>query len=201
MFAKEIYDKTKGQPYMSQLPIPIATFDTAFRFLSYSDLWLETHHTSNDNLIGQVLFDSLPNLPVRFKTILTNTLKGLNTKQSEQKFIKPDGSSIWYSWKLDSWKKPDDTVGGVTLILNDCSARLGYDELLNEAEEVSRTGGWQVNLVNFEVLWTQMVNIIHEEPLDYAPQTFEACFAHFIEGEHRDKMYELVNKAVENGTP
>jgi PAS domain S-box-containing protein len=200
MFTKEIYEKTEGQPSMAQLPIPIATFDTHFRFLSYSDVWLKTHHTSNDNLIGQVLFDTLPNLPLKFKTTLINNLKSKNNNHCEQKFTRPDGTSIWYSWKLDFLGKKDGAIDGITLILNDCSHRLGYDELLNEAQEVSRTGGWQVNLVNFEVLWTDMVNVIHEEPLEYVPLNFEACFAHFIEGEHRDKMYALVEQAVENGT-
>jgi PAS domain S-box-containing protein len=172
MFTKEIYEKTEGQPSMAQLPIPIATFDTHFRFLSYSDVWLKTHHTSNDNLIGQVLFDTLPNLPLKFKTTLINNLKSKNNNHYEQKFTRPDGTSIWYSWKLDFLGKKDGAIDGITLILNDCSHRLGYDELLSEAQEVSRTGGWQVNLVNFEVLWTQMVNIIHEEPLDYVPLTF-----------------------------
>lgn len=195
------YDRTLTEPPMAQVPIAIATFDENFRFLSYSDVWLQTHHRSNSNLVGQVMFDTLPNLPNKFKEILTNAFRNGNNNQGEQKFQNPDGSSVWYSWKLNSWKKQDGTIGGTSLILNDCTYRLGYDELLNEAQKVSRTGGWQVNLVQFEVLWTKMVNVIHEEPSDYVPLTYEACFAHFIKGEHRERMYELVSKAVEHGTP
>lgn len=201
MFIKEIQNKTNGQLSIEHLPISIASFDADFRFLTYSNLWLKTHHNSCENLTGQILFDALPNLPERFKTTIKNALKNEYYAQSEQQFIRPDGSSIWYCWKLDSWRKKDGTIDGITLILNDCSHRRGYSELLNEAEEVSRTGGWEVNLVNFEVLWTHMVNIIHEEPLDYVPLTFEACFEHFNEGEDRAKMHALVSQAMENGTP
>lgn len=195
------YKKIEDAPILAQLPIPLATFDTDFRFLSYSDTWLKTHHPSGDCLLGKCLFSSLPNLPIYLKTILTNALIRQDDSQGEQKFECPDGLSVWYSWKFNCWSKPDTTTGGGTLILNNCSHRLRHDELLKETQQVSRTGGWQINLVHFEVLWTKMVNEIHKMPLDYAPLTYEACFEHFLKGEHRNKMYELVSKALEHGTP
>lgn len=168
--------KIEKGPNIAQLPIAIATFDQDFCFLSHSDVWLRTHHRSNSSLAGQALFDTLPSLPIKFKTIITNALNNGTNNQGEEKFQKPGGSSIWYSWNLNTWYKKDGTLGGTTLILNDYTYRLGYDELLNEAQEVSRTGGWQVNLVHFEVLWTKMVNIIHEKPLGVCSYNVRSLF-------------------------
>lgn len=61
-------------------------------------------------------------------------------------------------------------------MLDKCSKQLSYDELLIEAKEVSRTGGLQVTLIYFEVLWTKMINVIHEEPLDYIPLNLDAFY-------------------------
>lgn len=72
---------------------------------------------------------------------------------------------------------------------------------MEDAHEVARTGGWEADLITNEILWTKMVNIIHEVPLDYIPKTFEECFEHFKEGEHRDKIYALANKTISDGTP
>jgi signal transduction histidine kinase len=151
--------------------------------------------------MGKSIYEVLPNLPIAFKKILKQSLQGVTNEHSGRKFINPDGVTICYSWKLKSWKDTQGSIGGIVLVLDKCYKQLGYDELLIDAQEVSRTGGWQVNLIDFGVLWTKMVNVIHEEPLDYVPLSLDACFEHFIAGEHREKMYALVSEAVEHGTP
>lgn len=186
--------------FIKYAPVPIATFDDQLRFLSYSDVWLETHNPNDETLPGKFLYNLIPDFPLEFKETLIRVLQGKSSNDEGKTFSNQTGSTC-YSWKVNPWNHADNNIGGIVLILEKCSKRLRYDELLSEAEEVSRTGGWQVNLANFEVLWTKMVNIIHEEPLDYVPQSFDACFEHFIEGKHRDTMLALVSEAVENGTP
>lgn len=72
---------------------------------------------------------------------------------------------------------------------------------MEDAHEVARTGGWEVDLTTNEILWTKMVNIIHEVPLDYTPKSYEECFEHFKEGEFRDRIYALASKAITDGMP
>lgn len=70
--------------------------------------------------------------------------------------------------------------------------------ILEQTNEVSRVGGWQVDLVKNRVHWTDMTKIIHGVPLDYEPN-IETGINFYKEGIHRDTIATAVNKAIEKG--
>ena len=72
--------------------------------------------------------------------------------------------------------------------------------LFNEASELARVGGWEVDLVNNKVSWTRVTKKIHEVPDDYEP-TLEEGINYYKEGQSRDTISELVQKAIQFGTP
>ncbi|WP_052188177.1 PAS domain-containing protein [Cellulophaga sp. Hel_I_12] len=187
--------------FIKDTPVPIATLDENLIFLSHSNLFSENHQLGTSDINGSYFFDVLQDVPANFKGIFDNCLQGIPSQNDGKKFILNDGKVLWLKWKINPWKKDNDTVVGLVLILENITEKKVIDELTREAQEVSRTGGWQVNLLTKKTLWTPMVNSIHEMPLTYTPQTFEDNFIHFKEGEHRNRIINAAERAIELGTP
>lgn len=64
----------------------------------------------------------------------------------------------------------------------------------------ARIGGFEVDLTNNTVYWTSMTKEIHEVSPDFIP-TLETAINFYREGESRDRIRYVVNRAIEDGTP
>lgn len=185
---------------IKDVTIPIATLDKNLFFLSHSKNFTEEHYIDRIDYDGEYFFDVIEDFPSDFKAILENCLRG-HSCEDEKRFLTKHGKIIWLKWRINPQIKDDNNVVGLEVILENITKKKATDELIKEAQEVSRTGGWQVNLLNFEVQWTEMVNIIHEMPLSYVPKTFDECFLPFKEGYYRNKVIDATNNAVQNNIP
>ncbi|TVZ27696.1 PAS domain S-box-containing protein [Gillisia sp. Hel_I_86] len=74
------------------------------------------------------------------------------------------------------------------------------NEVFEEANELTRTGGWEINLEDQSLTWTRVTKDIHEVSPDYVP-TLENGINFYKEGESRDKINKLFQIAVEKGIP
>ena len=72
-------------------------------------------------------------------------------------------------------------------------------DLSLQAEKIARIGSWEVDLVNNNLFWSNMTKEIHEVSMDFVPD-LETGINFYKEGEHRDKIIEVVSEAIENGT-
>jgi len=74
------------------------------------------------------------------------------------------------------------------------------NEILQEADELARIGGWQIDLTNQLLSWTKITRDIHEVDGDYIP-SLETALNFYKEGESRDRINYLFKTAVEKGIP
>lgn len=198
MTTSKTTELTWNQLLIKDAPISIAILDKDLKFLSYSQKWISAHGIKKDP-IGDYFFTVMHNLPKEFLPILDYCLKRNPCSNEGEKFKTKNGEHIWLKWHINPWTLANGDIGGLIVILENVTSSNNREELLKEAQSISRIGGWEIKLLDFKVSWTKMVNIIHEEPFDYVPQTYEDCFQHFKEGKHRDKVIELVNLAVIKG--
>ena len=193
-------ERTLNQLLIKDVPIPIATLDKKLRFLTYSQKWVSMHGLKK-GFNGLPFFTVMNNLPKEFLPILENCLQGNSYSSKGKKFLSKNGEYISLKWNINPWTIANGDIGGLIIVLENVTSSKNKEESLKEAQLLSRIGSWEVNLQDFKVSWTKMVNIIHEQPHDYVPQTYEECFNHFKEGKHRDKLYELSNLAITKGIP
>ena len=186
---------------IKELPTPVAVIDTQLNFIAYSKRWLVEHNITQSEIISVNFFDALSHIPYQFKDILNNCLKGNSNQNEGQEFKKCENQKIWLKWNINPWKNENGSIGGLVINLEDITAKKHLEDLVQKAQEVSRTGGWQVDLLTYKTQWTKMVNIIHEMPLDYVPQTYDECFVHFKEGTYRNKIIAASDEAIKYGTP
>ncbi len=91
--------------------------------------------------------------------------------------------------------------------INDISEELAQEkqqertiEILQETNRIARVGGYEVDIESGKAIWTNETKEIHELPLDYEP-VLEEAILFYKEGEVRDTITKLVQKAIEHGTP
>lgn len=72
--------------------------------------------------------------------------------------------------------------------------------LFNEAQAISKLGGWEFNIDTNEVFWTDEVFKIYGVPFDFNPNDITNDIS-FYSPEDRDRIREVFNNAVINGDP
>ncbi|WP_420401279.1 PAS domain-containing protein [Flagellimonas sp.] len=102
----------------------------------------------------------------------------------------------WYKMVLH----PSSESAHYYIYFDDVTKKKIALDLSLQAEKTARIGSWEVDLVNNKIFWSEMTKEIHEVPSDFVPD-LETGINFYKEGEHRDKIIEVVSEAIENGTP
>lgn len=181
-------------------PTAVAIVDMNMCFISHSEIWQREFASNFDSLIGKSYYDILPNTPEALRKIHIDCLNGASNFNKGQKFLAPNGTVQWLSWKINNWKNDSGQINGLIVTLEDITETKRREELLLKAESVARIGGWEVDLITSRVYWTEVTKEIHEVPNGYAPNVEEGI-KFYKEGEHRDKITQLVREAISDGKP
>lgn len=72
--------------------------------------------------------------------------------------------------------------------------------LLERMSEMGRIGVWDLNLEDNTLYWSPMTRRLHEVADDYVPNVSTAI-NFYKEGEHRERISELVSRGMEDGEP
>lgn len=79
-------------------------------------------------------------------------------------------------------------------------------QLLEQTNKAARIGGWEVDLVQNTVYWSDLTRAIHEVPPDYQPklgfdELLQERINFYKEGYSKDRINEVLQKAIQYGTP
>jgi PAS domain S-box-containing protein len=73
-------------------------------------------------------------------------------------------------------------------------------KIYEKTNEIAKIGGWEVDLIQNKVSWTEMTKIIHEVEKDFEP-CLETGIDFYEEGWSRDLITEIVTRSIEKGEP
>ncbi|MCK0133109.1 PAS domain-containing sensor histidine kinase [Arenibacter sp. S6351L] len=183
---------------IEEAPIAIATLDTNLCFINCSTPWQQEFISPDKEIYGKSFFDVVPSSPPVFRKILENSFSIDDNIIEEQKHIMPDGSIKWYQWSIKTWKDVDGTIGGLIITCTNITKIKRAKDLLIAAENVAKMGGWDLDMITNTIHWSRITKEIHEVPLDYKP-CLKTGINFYKEGEHREKITELIQKAITNG--
>ncbi|ACU62387.1 response regulator [Chitinophaga pinensis] len=71
-------------------------------------------------------------------------------------------------------------------------------EILERTSQMSRIGGWEADLVNRELFWSDVTKAIHEVPGNFQP-TMATAIGFYKEGDNREAISEALRISVETG--
>lgn len=86
-----------------------------------------------------------------------------------------------------------------TLIL-DITDRKRDEKILHETNIVARVGGWELNLIDNTLYWSDVTKEIHEVPSSFEPK-LESAIEFYKIGEDRSRITNLINRLIETGEP
>ena len=73
-------------------------------------------------------------------------------------------------------------------------------EMLEKTNRMARVGGWELDMATQRLSWSAVTKQIHEVPPDYEP-VLETGINFYKEGESRERITEVVQRAIEEGIP
>lgn len=178
----------------------VALLDNNLKILNYSNTLKNNYTYDSPNIQGELFTKVVPHATKEIENSLRNCLQGASLSAPETQFTLPNGSIQWTKWKLQPIKDGLGTIQSLMVSLEDISRTKKYNDLFLRAELVSRTGSWEVDLLEDKVFWSPMTKIIHEVPEHYSP-TVESGINFYKAGFYRNLITELVTNAMNNGTP
>ncbi|HEY9001926.1 MAG TPA: PAS domain S-box protein [Mucilaginibacter sp.] len=91
----------------------------------------------------------------------------------------------------------DPDINAILCNFRDITEKRGLEDLLYEANKLSKIGGWEIDAASMTMYWSDITRQIHEARLSYEP-TIEESINFYKEGEHRDTMARVMKDAFKN---
>jgi len=112
-------------------------------------------------------------------------------------------------WILDKGKVVSHTSNGEALLVTGSHQEITekkekdlllikYKNLLERTNEAGKIGTWELDNENNTIYWSKITKQIHEVDANYKPR-LEKAIDFYPEGEHRNKMNEVLNAAFSEG--
>lgn len=121
-------------------------------------------------------------------------LEGHVTSAFESRFRHRNGGYRWLEWSASPLKNKKLFF----CVARDITIAKRESLVLAEIQEVSRIGGWEINLGTNELHWSKMTHEIHETNSEsYAPMLKDGLS--FYPGEAQLKISDCVEKLLRNG--
>ncbi|MEM8846368.1 MAG: PAS domain-containing protein [Bacteroidota bacterium] len=186
----------KAHVDIKNLPFPIALLDVQLNISEHSDGFYDFFDFIHHDNRPITLKDLIGTLPKSIETLKkSRKLKESSIKEFVS-YISRKGELRWHKLKL----YPFGTNNQYYVYFDDITQdKIAFDLSL-QAEQTAIIGSWEVDLVNHKIFWSSMTRKIHEVPEDFEPD-LETGINFYKEGEHRDKIIQVVSEAIEDGTP
>ncbi|MFB8790127.1 MAG: PAS domain S-box protein [Potamolinea sp.] len=101
---------------IANAPVAMAMFDTEMCFLVNSQKWLDDYGLERQSIIGRTLCEVFSDFPKRWRSVIQRALAGEIQSQTEDKWERTDGSTIYLRWAVQPWYTPEGSVGGVVIV-------------------------------------------------------------------------------------
>ena len=121
---------------------------------------------------------------------------GLELHHIENRYITKSGKIKWLSWTSTS----SVTKEMIFAVGKDVTEKKNLEELLDNANRMAQIGGWEIDIINQKVYWSDIVKDIREVERDYVPD-LETGISFFKDGESRDTINARVQQCRKYGTP
>lgn len=183
-----------------------AMLDSQLLLMAASQKWIDDYSQDGINIIGQSVFNSLPESANYFHDIYERGLQGESCKGEHMFIKKDDGSPQWLQEDIVPWFTDHGTVGGIVIHREDITRlRLkeqengrATSEILRKVADISRLGTWTRNFRTHQVEWNEIVKEIFEVSPDFKPDK-HPVLDFYRKGESRTLIEKSLHKALHNG--
>ncbi|WP_100613490.1 PAS domain S-box protein [Confluentibacter citreus] len=132
------------------------------------------------------------------KTVFINEIKKLKKGETilnfENRYITKKNDTIWLSWHCNFIKEEGVIYATAKNITNEKKLR----EVASNASEMATIGGWEIDLINNKLTWSEVVHQIYEtDPNTYIPEVSSSI--NFYREDYQEYVVNIVQKAIDTG--
>ena len=131
-------------------PYGIAVLDNNLHFLFVSEKFLNDYNFLKNDIIGKHHYEVFPEIPDKWKKVHQRALNGETIKESDDIFIREDGTKEHTRWECRPWEHGDGSIGGIII----------YTELITETIKLEETKREAYNLIRN--LSSQVPGVIYQ---------------------------------------
>jgi PAS domain S-box-containing protein len=138
--------------------------------------------------------EGLPLFRENMRRVLDNQVK---TFSSQQRLKHKNGNWIWCEGNVTNMLE-EPGIKGLVANFRNINERKELEELLKKANTLARIGGWELNVEQGTLYWSDITKEIHEVGYDYTPD-LEKAIHFYTEGPSRNLIIKRVKQAMEKG--
>ncbi|WP_264522179.1 PAS domain S-box protein [Flavobacterium sp. N1994] len=125
---------------------------------------------------------------------LDSLIESNTTNYFEIRNITKSGKVKWLAWNAIYITEENN----IYAVAKDITEKKELEELLQKANELARIGGWEVDIPNNTIFWSDITKEIHEVDPDYIPKLKSGV--HFYKkGISRNKINKYIKQAFKTG--
>lgn len=125
---------------------------------------------------------------------ISKLLKTNYSYNFENRYITKSGKIKWLSW--DAIYVPEDN--NIYAVAKNITDKKELEDLLQKVNELARIGGWEIDLQNNTLFWSDITKEIIEVSPNYIPE-IEKAIAFYKNDGNRSKIIEYVQQAINTG--
>jgi len=118
--------------FIKKIPAAVAVFDTEMRYIIMSDKFVEETNTPTKNITGKKLYDTVPDVPKKWRKGHQRSLKGEYVSCEEDVFKRKDGRTEWWRWEHLPWYRSEGEIGGIILFVEEITERKMMEKKMEE---------------------------------------------------------------------
>jgi diguanylate cyclase (GGDEF)-like protein/PAS domain S-box-containing protein len=199
-------EKARLRTLLENSPDVVWMKDTKGRYLACNRLGERLLGKTERDILGKDDFELFDKAAAeQFRRSDQVALEARGPLVTEERVVFQDsGETHLFETIRTALTKPDGALMGILGVSRDVTMRTLHertireqDLLLKEMSELAKIGGWEFDLVNGHVTWTDEVARIHETTPG-EPRSIPACLAYY-HGESRLRVEEALTRAIAAG--
>ncbi|MCE6992127.1 PAS domain-containing protein [Dyadobacter sp. CY323] len=204
----------KGMSTPTMVLVPDAP---VFTVSNVNDACLALKGKSEEDLVGHSLAQAFPDMPTSLRDVWISLLHQVQkdglanqTPVFKMASVRPTGTKIcdkFYMISNTPIFSDQNEVEFIVAQITDVTNAVDFQRnesittnarLLDETQRIARVGGWEADLINLVLTWSDVTKEIFEVPRDYTP-TVEFHENFYKAGPNRERFITAINDAVLHG--
>jgi two-component system NtrC family sensor kinase len=195
------------QELIDVIPTPVFYKDTEGKYIGCNTAFIDALGFSKDDIVGKTEYDVASNeLADVYRRADAHLLAhgGVQVYESQVRYTDSILHDVLFHKTV--FRDIRGEVAGIIGVILDITDLKKAHEAIRESEEVlknvgrvAKVGGWELDMENKEVRWTEETYRIHEVPLGYEPSLEEAI--NFFHPEDRPRLEAAIHRALDYGEP
>ncbi len=132
-----IADSVLLRLFVAHTPAAVAMLDGYLRYLLVSQRWLTDYGLENENIIGLLHDELLPDLPPHWNEAYQQTFAGQTRTHDGELLTLPNGQQEWVRWAMYPWHTEMGDVGGIIIFTEIITERVEAETLLRDAKNAA----------------------------------------------------------------